>query len=367
MSAIELAQQSDTSITHFGEAAEWTGVSSTTHREAWLEMRRSLVSASDVAAIMGEDDYRSALDVYADKVLEPEDMHLGLSSPMFWGSILEQPILRAVAKYHGWEYHEGGALLRSRKHPFIGATLDAEINRGDGWIDFEGKTTRISRDWDEESGDLPTRVLLQVQTQLLVTGAPSALVFALLQGSRPCTIEVQPSPKLHRVIVEVSEEFVERLRARKPPPASSRSENALRRLYPRDEASGAAVQLPPEALALTAEYQAISEQLKGLEGRKREIQNLIKQSIGNATFGVLPEPVGNKACWRWQKQEREAYQVAATTSDVLLALKNAPHVPFGCALPPATPVNLLEQKLEASILPSNVTPIKSKPRRRARR
>src|SRR5690606_33404021 len=199
-------------VTSFHEAAEWTGVRND-DRTAWLALRREMVTASDVAAIMGEDTYRTAPDDYVDRIPpRPEPDVIGLDDPRFWGTVLEQPVLRAVAAYYGWGCREGGALLRSRKYPWLGATLDAEVDRhdGNGWSDFEGKTTRIARDWTEGEGALPTRVLIQVQSQLLVTGSPTALVFALLQGARPCQIEIEPMDEFHRVILEATEEFMDR-------------------------------------------------------------------------------------------------------------------------------------------------------------
>lgn len=318
-------------VTHFGEHAEWTGVSND-DRPRWLLARRELLTASDTAAIIGEDPHRSALDVWLDKVGEAEnDTALDLDDPRFWGSILEQPILRAVAAFHSWDYHPGGALLRARKHPWIGSTLDAEIDRHDGlgWIPNEGKTTRIEQGWSEEEGDLPTRVLIQVQHQLLVTGAPLALVFALLQGSRPVRIEVHPSPTFFSVIVEETERFRERLATgdRPPPDGSEASRRALARIYPKDGGHG--VILPESALEWTREIKAITEQMKALERRKEELKNLLRDSIGGATYGVFPGvgPDGQRA-WKHALERRPEHVVSASESRVLRAIKKLPPIPI---------------------------------------
>jgi len=350
-------------VTAFAADCEWTGAQSS-DRDAWLAARRDYISASDVAAIMGEDSYRSALDVYADKALGPlVEERMGLDDPRFWGTVLEQTILGAVANHHGWQYRAGGYLLRSRTHPHLAATLDAEVDRGDGWRNFEGKTTRVARDWDEDSGSLPTRVLIQTQAQMLVTGAPSTIVFALLQtvkGLQPCMIEVHPSVEFQAIIIETTEEFRERVRTLSPPPADARSRRALERLHPRDQAQGA-VMLGADALEWTAEYQEVSRQIAILSKRKGEIQNLLKQSIGDQSFGVLPEAVGNKTCWRWQRQERLGYTVEPSTSDVLLALKQAPRELFGLQLPAAN-------KHNPALIPASETKaLKPKSRRRSKR
>lgn len=310
-------------VTAFFAAAQWTGVS-VEDRPAWLKARREMVTASDVAALLGYDDHRSALDVYADKVCPPQDEVIGLSDPRFWGTVLEQPVLQAVAGYYGWQYRRGGALLRSRKHPLLGATLDAEIDRGEGWLPFEGKTSRIPKDWDEKTETLPARVLIQAQSQLLVTAAPSNVVFALLQGSRPCQVEVEPSPEFHSLIVETAEEFVERVRTLSPPPPmEGKSERqALTRIYPKED--GTFVLLSSEAVEWSREYKEVGKQIKQLEKRRDHIADLLRATLGRATYGVLPEPVEGKRVWRLQTDKRAAYTVAPAEFKKLIALKEMP-------------------------------------------
>lgn len=357
-------------VTAFAEHAVWSGVHSS-ETAAWLELRKELTTASDVAAIMGEDPDRSALEVYVDKRTEYVPEKIPPWDPRAVGRVLEQPLLAEVAHYRGWQYRAGGYLLRSRRLPFLGATLDAEVERGDGvWCDFEGKTTELVGDWDEETGQMPKRVLIQVQTQLLVTGAELAIVFALLRRYRPVQIPIYPSPALHEVIAEYAEAFMERVRNLDPPQpdASQSSRRALSRLYPAED--GAIVDLPPDAIEWTREYQEVTATLRELESKKRHLQSLLKASIGNATFGLLPEPVGNKRCWRWQTQERERYEVEETSSRVLLALKNPPQGARVGQHAPTEANNPLQSALRASVEPESTepaAPIRFTRRKRSRR
>lgn len=320
-------------VTHFADAAEPTGIRSS-DRAKWLDARRQLLTASDVAAVMGEDDYRSPLAVYAEKLGESEDLELTPEDAAWWGQRLEQPILLAVADHYGWTYQAGGELLRSRKHPHLGATLDAEIQRAPGaaWEVLEGKTTRMPAGWNEDSGELPTRVLIQVQSQLLVTGAPLAVVFALLQGSRPVRIEVHPSPEFHQVIVEESERFMTRVRDLDAPAPDHResSRQALFRLHPKD--SGAGIYLPADAADWTAEIQAINAQVKELEKRKAELSNLLRAAIGSATYGLLPGEVEGQRAWKLGLEERPEHVVSASSGRVLRAIKKVPPVPIAASI-----------------------------------
>jgi putative phage-type endonuclease len=336
-------------VTAFAAAARWTG-ESVEDRAAWLARRDSLLTASDMAAVLGLSPWTGPVEVYARKVTPPREPEpIGLDDPRFWGSILEQPILRAVAAYHGWKYRPGGALLVSRRYEHLGATLDAEIDRGHGWEDFEGKTSRISAGWDQEQGELPTHVLIQVQHQLLVTGAGAAVVFALLQGSRPCMVEIEPSAELHAVIVEESQRFLELVKLREPPDpsASERDRRALERLYPQ---GGGAVRLPPEAVEWTREILALNKQTAELKKRGDELRNMLRATIGTASWGALPEPVEGKRWWRWQDESNAGYTVAPFTTRKLLAMVKGPVVEQDVpALAPAPPLPSLAQQLAESL------------------
>jgi putative phage-type endonuclease len=357
-------------VTAFAAACEWTGASAEEDGwDAWLAARKELLTASDLAAILGEDPYRSAIDVYLDKLSQPQEQVLAIDDPRFWGRVLEQPILQAVARYRGWKYRKGGALLRSRKHPFIGATLDAEVDTGDGvWLDLEGKTTRLPSGWDEESGKLPGRVLIQVQTQLLVTGAQGAIVFALLQGCRPVQIPIEPHLALHEIIVERASEFMALVRAGQPPlpDGTEHAGRALKKIYPRE--TGAVVALPPDALEWTRQHQTIGSELARLKRRQAYFKQLLQHAIGSATYGVLPEAVGGKRVWRWQTQPRPPYEVEAREDRVLMALKLPPAgTPQHPALPAANDDSLVP-KLEESIAREDLPKIRyGQGRKRTRR
>lgn len=295
-------------VTHFHEHAEWTGVHDN-DRESWLALRRSLITASDMAAILGEDKHRDALSVYVDKTTEriaPEEILI--NDPRFWGKVLEQTILTVVAAYYDWEYQRGGALLRSRRYPYLGCTLDAEICRESPiWVPLEGKTSVITRDWNEDEQDLPIKVQIQVQHQLLITGAPYAYVFALLQGSRPCLVRVEPNPAFHAHIIDAGAAFIERVERLDPPPPTALSRKPLEQLY--GSSDGSIVDLPVEAVSWTRQIDEITQETKRLETLKEELKNNIRSSIGSATFGRLPEPVGKKKYWRWHESWREPYIV----------------------------------------------------------
>lgn len=336
-------------VTAFHAAAEWTGVHSSDEDE-WLKLRKTMLTASDFAKVLGvvQRDGCDAYSVFMEKTVGFPKKELTIEDAMFWGQVLEQPILTTVAKYHGWDYRPGGALLRSRKYPFIGATLDAEIDRHDGlgWLPEECKNSEIHKDWDPETENCPLHVMVQCQSQLLVTDAPEEVCFALLSRYRPVQIVVKPDRAFHQVLIERGEEFMERVRKLDAPPASPFSGETLKKLYPLDD--GTMMTLPKEAVEWTKELDHIASEMKRLELREKELKNLIKQLMGSTTFGVLPEAVGDKKVWRWLHQ--------ANGARVLRLMKDATFPGQKAGKAPTTTVNKVVAANDVSAAITNEAP-----------
>jgi predicted phage-related endonuclease len=289
----------------------------------------------------------------------PEERVL-IDDPRFWGSALERAIFEAAIGFYGWKGVYGGELLRSRKHPHLGATLDGAVDAGAGWGVYEGKTTSAWRgkDWNEETGAAPTHVVIQAQHQLLVTGTERAIVFCLVGGQKPVRVEIEADTAFHAAIVEESERFIEMVRDLVPPPPDGNRETtrAFQELYPVE--NGQTVALPAEALEWTREYQEATARIKQFESRKEHFKQLIMNAVGSATYGVLPELVDGKGVWRWATQR--------DGTRVLKNLKGAHAVAKYPALPAAG--DRLVEKLVESIEREDLPKIRfGQGRKRARR
>lgn len=333
--------QATAPITHFTECTPVMVDGQPVHssdRATWLEARRKLVTASDVAALLGLDPMRDPLSVYLSKRYPPKkEETLTWDDPRFWGLRLEQPIGQIVAGYLGWEFYAGGYLLQSMKHPLLGATLDAEVRpANENWRPYEGKnvSTWAANDWSLESQVPPDRVLVQGQTQMLVTGADRVQTFALLGGNQPCSIELEPHDELRDVIIEKAEELSDRLKRDDPYPATSKSTEAIKDAFPGDD--GSVIDLSSEACELVERCAQLTAERRELEDEQEELRNRLRMAMGTATYGRLPQTVEVDAeragkpvvkAFNFVKcgvTFRPAHQVAASESRSLLFVKDLP-------------------------------------------
>jgi putative phage-type endonuclease len=292
----------------------FTRICGTDDRKAWLAARRSGVGASEAPSLFG-CGFRSALEVYMNKLEEgePEDVSTPLTR---WGQRLEAVILDAFAEETGRRIEHGGQLLRSREWPWMLATLDAEQvcpkRATPGTV--EAKNTRyLAGEWDD--GEIPRRIMIQMQQQLAVTGRDWGSVAVLRYGSDFQWRDVERDDAFIReVLVPAGEEFWRRVTERRPcPPDGTESARAaIRRLYP-DPVEGKSVDLGGELIPFDAELQMLKADRATMDKRIAQIEDSIKMAIGDAEVGHLL----NGTSYTYQSQSRAEYTVKATTYRVL--------------------------------------------------
>lgn len=217
-------------------------------RRAWLAKRRESLGASDVAAVLGYDRHRTALQVYASKVGDDE----GADSPaMRWGRKAEA----LVAEMYGEETErpiltpDPYEILAHPDLPWLTATLDRRTLgstkhpeptpfRGLGAVvesaPLECKVQHGARgvDWEREP---PTGYQMQVMVQLSVTRAPwGSICAAIGWPPKPVWYDLVRDDEFLAAAVPKLEAFwFGCVVARVPPePTSHLDLEPLRRLFP---------------------------------------------------------------------------------------------------------------------------------------
>src|SRR5262245_27911785 len=109
------------------------------NREQWLAMRRQDITASDIPAICGKSQFKSALQVWAEKAgIGPEPKE---NDVMRAGRLLEHTVIAYLQEQHKkWKIEKAGFYLRAPEHR-LGATPDAIAHDEDNnLINIEIKT-----------------------------------------------------------------------------------------------------------------------------------------------------------------------------------------------------------------------------------
>jgi putative phage-type endonuclease len=178
-------------------------MNATIDRPAWLAARREVITATDAAAILGVHPYRSPREVFLDKLgYLPEQEE---NEAMFWGNRLEAIVGQTWAERNN-RVITPGEFVRSANDPF-GCTPDFYV---DGNEVLEVKTAGINagQNFGPSGGELTVpQYLVQVNFQMLVTGATKGYLTVLIAGQDYREYTIERNEKLIQRIATLCRKF----------------------------------------------------------------------------------------------------------------------------------------------------------------
>lgn len=257
------------------------------------------LGASDAAAILGVSRWRSALDVFNDK--------MGIAGPdkkqehQEWGLILEDAIAARYMSETGRRVRKMG-LARSKDHPLLYSHPDRLVIGEPGLVEIKTSDHR----W--EDGEIPIYYKTQAIQQMITANREWVDFAVLVRGQRFLT----PIPRLERnraiepdFIAEL-EEWWQRYIVGKEPPEMDGGDGGrqyLRRTFPRaelDEVVATAVMLPTiDRFRIASTNRKQAEEAE--EKAKQEVMALIGEAhvisgpFGKVTWTRFP---ANKVDWK---------------------------------------------------------------------
>lgn len=312
-------------------------------REAWLAERRKALGGSDMGAVLGLNQYRSAITVWADKlglIQEQEDneaMRIGRDLEGYVASRFEEASGLRVQKYN--------YLLRdSANH--LSANIDRRVVGEPAGL--ECKTASALSEGRYKGGEFPASYYAQCVTYLAVTGWARWYLCAIVLG-RGCYIYLMTTdpndtcPDWCESMVYVSPEELDavRIAARDwwetyivgntmPPTDGSPSTTAtLGELY-----SGAN---DPDKADLSsrvpdvAMYLSLKEQASALATQADEIKQSLMAEMGNKSKAICP---GYSISWSQQTRttlDRKAMTKDHPEWDLTPYLKSSTSRTFRCS------------------------------------
>lgn len=296
-----------------------------TDRTDWLALRRSVVSASEVAAVFGVSPFLTPLDLYVAKVNGTEIDETALLQRGRW---LEAAATAALDEERpGWKARPLGLFLRDVDRR-LGATPDLVNVLGEP-VEVKAPTPRTF-DLEWEDGP-PLHYQLQALQQAMLLDAGRAWIAALVvDGWRADlhTFEVMRVAEAEDRIVTGVAEFWRRIEERDPPRAEYGYDSAsLAALYPR-EVAGKTVDLTMDNLLpeLLDEREDLKAQEKAAKGRIDEIDDEIKAKLGDAERALVAD--GRTITWKTQ-QRREVVLPAASFRVLRVGKREAARVSCG--------------------------------------
>jgi putative phage-type endonuclease len=269
------------------------------------------VGGSDAAAILGVSPWKTALDVYGEKVgAKQEELDAGQVLRMDLGNDMEAAILRRWAHLEGKAIVESPPSVAHPKHPWMLGNVDALVVGERAGVEAKLITSfdQAARLGEEGTDEGLAEHVVQSHHYLEVCDLERwyLVYYDSRKGLR--TYVVQRDRDLGAAMVEAEGEFWQRVVRRDPPSAeaSERGRAALARIYPREEHGLIAGDAAQVELALA--YAAAARAEKSATQAKEAAAALLCEAIG--PFSGF-EWAGGKATWKANKRGTPAWKALA--------------------------------------------------------
>lgn len=260
-------------------------------REDWLKERTKGITATDLPTILGLNKYRTALDVWTDKVtggsgsFEPA---IGSNEAAFWGIQLEDVVAKAWAEQNGFSVRRVG-IIAHEDADWQRASLDRLVSGcPDGKCALEVKTRSayVGADWD---AGVPADVKAQVLWQLHVSGLGHIHVIALIGGQRLVEHIVYGFTDIAEMI-DAGKSMWDAVQSGQPPvlPAEQWTDAYLDAIHPNRDGE---TEVDTATMLTATEYEEVQQQIKILTERKDELKTKLVGALGefeSATWDGQP-------------------------------------------------------------------------------
>ncbi|MDI3534796.1 MAG: hypothetical protein PWQ82_1161 [Thermosediminibacterales bacterium] len=295
-------------------------------REEWLKERRKGIGGSDAAAIVGLDRYRSAFDVYADKLgLKEEQTD---NEAMRQGRDLEGYVAARFMEATGKKVRRRNAILQHPEYPWMLADIDRWVvgeNAG-----MEAKTTSVLNRHKFSQGEFPPNYYVQCMHYMAVTGADKWYLAVLVLNKAFHVFTIERDENEIAALIEAEKHFWEEHILKQIPPqpdGSASTSEVIKQLFPEARER--------ETVALFGHEEKI-QKLQDLKAQIDELQreyDTIKQEIqlvlGDAEIG---QAQGYIVEWknqtrqmldtkRLKKEQTEIYQKYLKPAQVVRTFK----------------------------------------------
>lgn len=252
--------------------------------DAWRAARKNGIGGSDSAAALGLSKYKTPLDLWKEKLnLVPEFTGNWLTKR---GTALEPMLREHYAEKTGRTVRVPEHILAHPQHSFMIASLDGFTD--DGRIQ-EFKTAVHGKGWGEEGSDeIPQMYLVQVQHNMIVTGAVVADVGVSISGLEPKYYEVRADQELQEMIIQGEQAFWDKVLNKFEPDPSSISE-MRQKMFVQE---GKCVVATPDLLPIVKELGELKTMEKELEQRLETNKEIVQRFLLQNGAPILVDSSG---------------------------------------------------------------------------
>jgi putative phage-type endonuclease len=255
-------------------------------KEDWLNTRKLHLTATDMAQVLGLSKFGGPCAVALSKTGEGQPIEE--TERMEWGRRLEEAILAGFSARRNVNISlcDPMAVYKRVGIQRFCASLDGLIETGDGTpgepVDAKNIRFLDQGEWGEDGSDrIPDHYAIQVQMQMLVTGANRGHLAALFSGQELRCYTLERNQKVIDDIMAAGEAWWDRhiVRGVPPPPDGSEAmdKHLAKRFQRHDDQM---VTASPDGIAAAMKLRDLSAEIDRLTAEAEVQKQVLKEFIG---------------------------------------------------------------------------------------
>ena len=247
-------------------------------KKEWLQYRKQGIGGSDAGAVCGLNPYRTAMQVYQDKISEEtEEID---SEAMRQGREFEDYVARRFTEATGKKVRRANAMFYHEKYPFMLADVDRMVVGENAGLECKTASPYMADKW--EDGKIPLSYQIQCCHYMAVCGAEAWYIAVLIYGKEFKYYRIERDEEMIADLIRIEQNFWEEhvLKRQMPSPDGSKLADSVIAEYYK--------QTIAETIPLTGfnekikRRQELSEIIGKMDTEKRQIEQELKLYLGEA-------------------------------------------------------------------------------------
>lgn len=248
-------------------------------RTEWLKYRKMGIGGSDAGAVCGLNPYKTAMEVYQDKISE-EVIEGSGNEAMRQGIELETYVARRFMEVTGRKVRKVNFMFQHEQFPFMLADIDRMIVGENAGLECKTASPYMQDKWKD--GNIPMHYQLQCHHYMAVTGADHWYIAVLIYGREFKYCRIDREEEIIQNLIQIESDFWNHhvMERQMPSPDGSKLADSVIAEYFQKSV--------PNTIPLTGfdeklkRRQELLELMNRMETEKRQIEQELKVYLGEA-------------------------------------------------------------------------------------
>lgn len=248
-------------------------------KKEWLRYRKEGIGGSDAGAVCGLNPYRTAMEVYFDKILEEtEEID---NEAMRQGRAFEDYVARRFTEATGKKVRRANAMFCHEKFPFMFADVDRMVVGENAGLECKTASPYMAEKWKD--GQIPASYYMQCLHYMAVCNTEAWYIAVLIYGREFKYYRIERDEQMIADLIRIEKDFWENfvMKRQIPAPDGSKIEDRFIGEYYKNAIADKAI--PLDGFDEKLRYrQELEKDMEQLDKEKKKIDQELKMYLGEA-------------------------------------------------------------------------------------